>query len=154
MLFGANGVKRQRDEKSNYSQIKKTVMKITGRVTADAVVRTTKTGKEVVSFSVAINQGYLKDGQYYEATQFINCSYWLDTAAANDLTKGVQVDLAGRIGIDAYMKDGQPKASITLNVSAYSIKANPNAAYQQSADETIAATQDLTPAMLTEDLPF
>lgn len=129
-------------------------MKITGRVTADAVVRTTKTGKEVVSFSIAVNQGYLKEGQYYEATQFINCSYWLDTAAANDLTKGVQVDLAGRIGVDAYMKDEKPKASITLNVSAYNILANPNAAYQQSADENIAATQDLTPAMQTEDLPF
>lgn len=129
-------------------------MKITGRVTADAVVRTTKTGKEVVSFSIAINQGYLKEGQYFEATTFINCSYWLDTAAANELTKGVQVDLAGRIGVDAYMKDGQPKASITLNVSAYSITANANAAYQQPAAQTIAATQELRPELQTEDLPF
>ena len=46
-------------------------MELTGRVTADAVVSTTKSGKEVVEFSIAINDYYKPKG----ATDAVQITY-------------------------------------------------------------------------------
>ncbi|PSK90842.1 single-stranded DNA-binding protein [Taibaiella chishuiensis] len=78
-------------------------MKITGRITANATVNTTTNEKQVVNFSIAINNGgYRKDGEYKELTTFVNCSYWLDMAAAGKLQKGVEVQLKGHMGLHVY----------------------------------------------------
>lgn len=94
-------------------------MEITGRVTADAVVR--RAGeKEVLSFSIAVNERYQLTGseEYKQVTTFINCSYWLTMKAGQWLKKGAVVLLNGRLGMHVYINgEGNPIGSIDFHVN-------------------------------------
>lgn len=58
-------------------------MEITGRVTADAVVRTLSDERQVVNFAVAVNDTYeAKNGESVTQTEFFDCSYWIGTGIA------------------------------------------------------------------------
>lgn len=93
-------------------------MEITGRLTADAVVRTVSGDKSVVGFSLAINDSYRSNGETKRITTFFECSYWLNTGIAEYLRKGGLVQLSGRVGINAYKgMDGEVRASLTFNTS-------------------------------------
>lgn len=94
-------------------------MNITGRLTQDATVSTTPTGKEVVNFSVAINDGYKnKQGEWVDETAFIECAYWRSAKVASWLLKGRFVELSGRISTRAWLdKDGNPKAGMNFNTA-------------------------------------
>lgn len=98
-------------------------MEITGRVTADAVVR--KAGeKEVVNFTIAVNDRYKsKDSTEYKVvTAFINCSYWLSVKTAQFIKKGAVVQVSGRIGMHVYINnEGNPVGSLDFHVNAVSI---------------------------------
>ncbi|NTE01467.1 single-stranded DNA-binding protein [Agrobacterium tumefaciens] len=94
-------------------------MEITGRLTADAVVRKVSEDKKVVGFSIAINDTYRSGGEQKKVTTFIDCSYWLNTGIAEYLKKGGWVQLYGRIGVNAYMSgNNEAKASLTFHTSA------------------------------------
>lgn len=60
--------------------------------------------KQVVNFSIAINDNYKSKGstEVKEVTTYINCSYWLNTKTAQWLKKGTLVQLFGRIGMNVY----------------------------------------------------
>jgi single-strand DNA-binding protein len=64
-------------------------MEITGRVTANAVVSKINADKEVVNFSIAINDNYKPKGstEVKEIVTYINCSYWLSAKVAECLKK-------------------------------------------------------------------
>ncbi len=98
-------------------------MEITGRVTADAVIR--KVGDtEVVNFSIAVNDRYKPKGrsEFKEVTTFINCSYWLSVKSAQWIKKGAVVQLTGRIGMHVYINsEGNPIGSIDFHVNSLSI---------------------------------
>ncbi|MGO4875166.1 single-stranded DNA-binding protein [Pedobacter psychrotolerans] len=94
------------------------MMEITGRLTADAVVRTVSGEKKVVGFSIAINDTFRSNGEQKKITAFIDCSYWLNTGIAEYLKKGGWVQLYGRIGVKAYMSgNNEAKASLTFHTS-------------------------------------
>lgn len=98
-------------------------MEITGRVTADATVRSAGE-KEVLSFTIAINDRYKAAGssEYKEVTTFINCSYWLSMKAAQWVKKGAVVLLNGRLGMHVYINsEGNPVGSIDFHVNAINI---------------------------------
>jgi len=98
-------------------------MEITGRVTADAVVRSVGE-KEVLSFSIAVNDRYKTAGssEYKEVTTFINCSYWIAVKAGQWVKKGAVVLLNGRLGMHVYINsEGNPIGSIDFHVNAISI---------------------------------
>lgn len=92
----------------------------TGRVTADAKVNTLKNEKQVVNFSIAIND-YCKAKNSEAGTKvvtYINCSYWISTKVAVRLTKGTVVEIAGRLHVNAYKNmDGEPRASLNCHVN-------------------------------------
>lgn len=98
-------------------------MEITGRLTADATVSTTKKDRQVVNFSIAINDSYRqKDtGELKEVTTYINCAYWLSAKVAAWLRKGALVQLYGRIGLNVY-NDMEGKAVGSLNFHVNDIK--------------------------------
>ncbi|MXN90805.1 single-stranded DNA-binding protein [Flavobacterium sp. Sd200] len=93
-------------------------MEITGRLTANAQVRSYN-GKDVVNFSIAVNDRYKdKEGNKVVLTDFFNCSYWLTAKVAPYLLKGGIVEVSGRVSAGAYMgNDGAPKASLNVNVN-------------------------------------
>ena len=91
-----------------------------GRITADAKVSTLKNERKVVNFSIAINDSYKskESGQIKKMATFVNCSYWLNTAIAEYLTKGSLVEVCGRISVSAYSGlDREAKASLNFHVN-------------------------------------
>ncbi len=83
---------------------------ILGRLTADPEVRTTPSGQNVATLSVATNQTWTdKSGNKQEKAQFHNCVLWgrLADIASQYLSKGRRVFLEGRIETRDWLgKDG------------------------------------------------
>jgi len=95
-----------------------------GRITQDAVVKMIKDGREVVNFSIAVNDYYKSKGaaEGVKLATFYNCSFWLTTKIAPLLTKGSLVEVSGRIYINAYTGfDGEAKASLNCHVNSITI---------------------------------
>ncbi|KAF2508709.1 single-stranded DNA-binding protein [Flavobacterium zhairuonense] len=95
-------------------------MEITGRLTRDAVVAKTANNKEVVNFSIAVNDSYKAKGstEAVKIVTYIDCSYWLSSGVAQWLKKGAMVELFGRVGVNAYLNsEGKAVASLTFHTS-------------------------------------
>ncbi len=124
-------------------------MELTGRLTADAKLSTLKDERQVINFSIAINERYKsKSGEPKEVVTFINCAYWINPGIAPYLTKGTLVELFGRIGVNAWTNaEGEAKAALTFHVS--NIKLHGKAKQQATAAEK---TTEIKPEK--EDLPF
>ena len=99
-------------------------MVLVGRITKDAVVNVLKDQREVVNFSIAINDYYKQKGAA-EATQFttyVNCAYWVSSRIAERLKKGALVELSGRISVEAYNDmNGNAKGSLKCHVNTIKI---------------------------------
>ena len=136
-------------------------MEITGRLTADAVVRTVSEDRKVVGFSIAINDTFRSGGEQKKITTFIDCSYWLNTGIAEYLKKGGWVQLYGRIGVNAYMSgNNEARASLTFHTSEIKLlggtaRSGELPTVVAKEVETIAAAQaNSTFEGIDEDLPF
>ncbi len=128
-------------------------MEITGRLTADAEVRKTKKGKELVSFTVVVNDSFKpRDGEEQKFEEYFNCSYWLSTKIAEHLLKGSIITVIGRVYLNEYKgKDGHQYASIAVHVDRIKILAKGG----KKTNEAIAATTEATQSGDSiDDLPF
>ena len=98
-------------------------MEFTGRITADAKTSTVKGDKEVVNFSVAINDRYRPKGstETKELVTFINIAWWKGTGIAKILLKGAIVTVTGRLHVNAY-NDLNGNARASINCHANEIK--------------------------------
>lgn len=98
-------------------------MEITGRLTADSTVKTIGENRQVVNFSIAINDSYKpKDGERKEVTTYVECAFWRGANRSQWLKKGAMVQLIGRIGINAYTnRDGKAVAKLTFHVNDINI---------------------------------
>ncbi|HEX7870536.1 MAG TPA: single-stranded DNA-binding protein [Chryseobacterium sp.] len=92
---------------------------IIGRVTKNAEINILKNDKQVVNFSVAINDSYsTKKGERVEHTTYYNCSYWINSKIAQYLTKGTLVELSGRMSSNAWIgKDGEIRSGLNFHTS-------------------------------------
>lgn len=130
-------------------------MNITGRLTRDAEVRTTSNNRQVVNFSVAVNDGYRnKQGERVEQTTYFDCAYWITPNVARLLTKGTLVELTGRVSTRAWTgKDGEPKAGLNFHTSQ--IKLHGGSRRAETVQATEQAVSNSTVGQGTEDdLPF
>ena len=124
-------------------------MEMTGRVTADANVTTTKSGKKVVNFSIAINDRYkLKDSEEWKQfTTFVSCSYWRSETIAASIKKGMLVEVAGRISVSAWVNmKGEAKGTLNFHVNSIKLHGKTTA--------TVTATQATDITDPVDDLPF
>ncbi len=124
-------------------------MEIIGRITKDAQLDSTRTGKQVVHFDVAVNERF-KDkasGEYTSIATFFRCSYWRNAGIAALLKKGDLVQLDGRIGVSAYLtREGKPVGSLTVNVRNITL----HTGKKKPASQHDPLVENVTP----EDLPF
>ena len=126
-------------------------MELVGRLTADAKVSTVKDERKVVNFSIAINDSYKPKGggMATKITTFVNCSYWINPAIAEHLTKSTLVELSGRIGVNAWTNaEGEAKANLTFHVNNIKLHGKGNAA----SKESISVANEIKEPI--EDLPF
>lgn len=135
-------------------------MNIIGRLTKNAEVSTTANGKEVVNFSIAVNDSYKnKEGERIEQTAFIDCSYWLTPKAVAFLEKGLLVELSGRISARAWIaSDGTARAGINFHTSTIKpLGRSSTREQQQSTQATTAVKKTKTATAVAsddDDLPF
>ena len=130
-------------------------MNITGRLTRDAEVRTTSQDKQVVNFSVAINDSYRnKQGERIELTTYFDCSYWITPNIAKFLTKGTLVELSGRVNARAWAgNDGELRAGLNFHTSQ--IKLHGSSRRTETVQATAQPESNKLVAQGTEDdLPF
>ena len=133
---------------------------IIGRVTKNAEINTLKNDKQVVNFSVAINDSYkTKQGERKEQTTYYNCSYWINAKIAEYLTKGTLVELSGRTSSNAWIgKDGEIKSGLnfhTSNIKLHGGGKREDSQYQSTKNSKSKPQGSKTFTEETEDdLPF
>ena len=89
---------------------------ILGNLGRDPVIRATKTGRSVASFSVAVSRTYTTpQGEQRELTDWINVVAWgpLAEAVGNQLKKGSRVFVEGRISSRSYDAQDGTKRYVT-----------------------------------------
>lgn len=128
-------------------------MLLIGRITADAVVNTLKDERQVVNFSIAINDYYKPKGatDAKKFTTYINCSYWISSRIAERLKKSTLVEIDGRIFVEVYTDaNGNAKASLKCHVNNIRVHSNgKDAGAFDTAPSTASREEDVK-----DDLPF
>lgn len=126
------------------------IMNITGRLTRNAEIRTAGNGKQVVNFSVAVNDNYKnKQGERVAQTCYFNCSYWRSPKVVKMLTKGLLVELTGRVSARAWVnKEGEAQAGLNFHTSDIKPLAGGKRA------ETVQANTEANKEEADDDLPF
>ena len=130
-------------------------MNIIGRLTRDAQVRITSQQKQVVNFSVAINESYRnKQGERIEQTTYFDCSYWITPNVAKLLTKGTLVELSGRVSTRAWVgNDGEARAGLNFHTSQIKLHGSSKKTETIQATTTAQANK-VTIQPVENDLPF
>lgn len=127
-------------------------MELVGRLVGDAKVYTLKDNRQVVNFTVAINDYFKQKGatESKQVTLYVQCGYWISTKIAGILKKGSIVELNGRLYVSAY-KDMEGEAKASLNYHVNTIKVH------GKSESSKSTTKQLTAESLKEpidDLPF
>ena len=129
-------------------------MNIIGRLTSDAQISTLSSDKQVVNFSVAVNDGYRnKQGEQVKLTEYFNCAYWVSTNVAKALTKGTLVELTGRVSAKAWIgSDGEAHAALNFHTSQIKLYGGGKRIETNAVSNSNNAATPSTNG--TEDLPF
>lgn len=129
-------------------------MLFTGRLTANAEVKAVKGNKQVINFTVAINQKWKnKAGEKKEKAAFVECAYWRNSGIAEYLTKGAVVEIAGWMEAQGYQGKNGIQARLvctcdTIKLFSLIAKTEAKPAPQAVAPYTTGAGAD------EDDLPF
>jgi len=92
------------------------VWTFSGRVGADAELRTTNSGEKVLSFRVANDIGF---GDR-KTTQWVDCSYWGKRAEAvsSYVRKGDKITVSGELKLEEFQgRDGVAKSKLAVRVN-------------------------------------
>ena len=133
-----------------------------GRITANPELRTTQSGNQNTTFSLAVNRNYTKEDGTRE-TDFINCTAWKKTAEniVKYCSKGSQIAIEGRIQTRSYdTQDGTKRYVTEVLVEQCTFLGAKVEAGDKEKD--IVKTDDVDPfadfgnevALSDDDLPF
>lgn len=137
-------------------------VEIIGNLTRDPQIRSTKSGKSVASFSVAVNRKYVApDGTEKEVADFVNVVAWgsLAEAVGNQLHKGTRVFVEGRYSTRTYESQQGEKRYVTevnANIIALPLDARPQrdtSGFNQFGNP-IQEPQQYSQGNFGEDVPF
>jgi single-strand DNA-binding protein len=138
-----------------------------GNLTRDPELRTTPTGQNVCSFSLAVNRSWQgSDGQMQDAVDYFDVTAWgkLGELVNQYLKKGRKCLVMGRLSQRSWEKDGQKHSKVEVvandvtfldgggSASAEPSMARPSAPAKKSQDVVIEDVDD-APIDLSE-IPF
>ncbi|MBQ7580330.1 MAG: single-stranded DNA-binding protein [Clostridia bacterium] len=142
---------------------------IMGRLTADPELRQTASGIEVTSFSVAVDRGYVRQGEERQ-TDFINCVAWRQSAKfiTSYFHKGSMIAITGSLQTRNYEdKTGAKRTATEVVVDSASFcgsKAETGTYSRPAANDapvsspapsySTADTSDFEELSGDDDLPF
>jgi len=98
-----------------------TQVTLVGRLGGDPELRFTAQGKPVASFSMAVQERKMENGQWVDGdTSWYRISAWnrLAENVNESLSRGDLVVLTGRQKVREYEKDGQRRTSVDVTVDA------------------------------------
>ena len=130
---------------------------IMGRLTADPELKTTASGLSVLSFSVAVERNYQKEGEE-KAVDFINVVAWRKTAefVSKYFHKGSMIAVEGSIQTHKYEdKDGNKRTAFEILANTVSF-CGKEASGTSAENNTPAESTPLTDTDTADDegLPF
>lgn len=130
---------------------------ITGNLTRDPELRTTTSGTNVCSFSVAVNRTYKgADGENKEDVSYIDCVAWgkLGEVISNYAKKGSGVLVSGRLSQRSFEgKDGVKRSRTEIVAEDFNfVGANP-ASRDGGPSVSSAAPVDDAPMDIPTDIP-
>lgn len=136
---------------------------ITGNITRDPELRTTPSGSQVCSFSVAVNRNY-KDssGESKEDVSFIDCSAWGKAAEiiSQYAKKGTGILVSGRLDQRSWEKDGQKHSRVEIVVEDFNFlggssnSGSTGSSNNASNNEENAPTDIPDEPINLDDIPF
>ena len=125
-----------------------------GRIVKDVELRKTPNGISTVSFTLAVNRTYKKDGE--QEADFINCVAWRNSAdfMANYVNKGALLGVEGRIQVRNY-KDQSDRTVYVTEVVCDSVQVLESKKAQGTPKEDNELDDLLTPVdVQSDELPF
>ena len=125
-------------------------MEIIGRLTADATVKTLSNEKQVVNFTLAVNETYRKNGETKKLTSYFNCAYWKGVKVAAHLTKGSLLSLYGNVSVSSYIDmQGEAQAVLHFHTNEIKIISKSKHSHSEPIEEANSTTNETI-----DDLPF
>lgn len=106
---------------------------LVGRLVRDAEARTTKSGKNIAAFTIAVS------GIEKEYVDFIDCLAWGKTAdvVTKYTSKGKRVGVVGKLHINKYeTKDGEKRSRAEVIVNSIQLLSSAEASKKEDAEET------------------
>lgn len=106
---------------------------LVGRLVRDAEARTTKSGKNIAAFTIAVS------GIEKEYVDFIDCLAWGKTAdvVTKYTSKGKRVGIVGKLHINKYeTKDGEKRSRAEVIVNSIQLLSSAEASKKEDAEET------------------
>lgn len=108
---------------------------ITGRLTADPVLRYTQDNRPVASYRVAVNRTYARDGQpdadFFQVSSFGKAAEFIDRY----FIKGMMIAVTGELRIDEYTtKDGDKRIQPTIYASTQDFCGDKRQSDQKTAE--------------------
>ena len=130
------------------------MVQLFGRITKDAQVTETKSGKKVVNFSIALNDSYKpKDGEVKKFVTYVNCAYWFNSSSAAVLEKGKIIEVNGRLAIRAFSNmQGEAVGSLNFHVNNFKLFGKSSA--EKNTTNGHVKTQRHHSEQTPDDLPF
>ena len=134
-------------------------VEITGNLTRDPELRMTMTGKQVVTFGIAVGDGFGEKSRTY----YFDCVRWCGSdKQANfytSLTKGSKVAIAGKLTWRSWTKDGQKHSKVEVEVQELDLLGTPAkdpSEYAPGQQMPLAAAPPHQPApeVYDEEIPF
>lgn len=92
---------------------------LVGNLTRDPELRYLPSGAGLVSFGIAVNRRYQKDGEWQEEVSFFDCTAWREQAdnVAESLEKGDRVIVVGRLTQRTWETDeGEKRSKVEVTV--------------------------------------
>ena len=128
---------------------------LVGRITRDPELKKTQSGVSVVSFTLAVNRTFKKEGE--QEADFINCVAWRNQAdfLGNYITKGALLGVEGRIQTRNY-EDQTGKTVYITEVVCETVQAL-ESKQQRDKQETYAPAPKVVEPLIeidTDELPF
>lgn len=133
-----------------------------GNLTADPELRTTPSGQNVASFTLAINRTWNSaNGERQEETSFINCTAWGKTGEtiSKYVSKGRQLLVSGRLQQRTWQdkETGKNRSAIDVVVEEFSFvsDSNRNSSSAQSTVSNEPIVEDISDDPIDlSDIPF
>ena len=128
---------------------------IVGNVTRDPELRSTPSGTQVCSFSVAVNRSYKDNsGSNVENVSFFDCSAWgkQGETIAQYVKKGSGILVSGRLEQRSWEdKEGQKRSRVEIVVEDFNFIGGTAGEGGSSKGSSKASAQDIAPEDISDE---